>query len=171
MIEYEKIMYGVLKKYNLLDKKEDYIDLCYIGYTKAVNNYDESKATLSSYIYKCVENEILIQLRKERATKRTRQEYSMDYIYDDKGHSLNDIVANDVDMERDIIKEETNNELYNAISKLKRNEQIVIYNFYGLGNKKYTQKEISCILNIGQVQISRIKNRALEKLKEILNER
>ena len=92
MIEHEGTMYAILKKYNLYEKKEDYIDICYIGYTKAVNNYDKSKASLRSYIYKCVENEILHELSKEKAQKRQREELSFDFAYDEIGHDLNDII-------------------------------------------------------------------------------
>ena len=44
MIEYEAMMYSILKKYGLYNKREDYIDLCYIGYAKGIKKYDSTKS-------------------------------------------------------------------------------------------------------------------------------
>ncbi len=86
MIEYEAMMYSILKKYGLYNKRDDYIDICYIGYAKALKKYDSSKSKATTYIYKCIENELLQCLRKENAIKRQRNETSLDYVYDDYGH-------------------------------------------------------------------------------------
>ena len=170
--KYEPMFYSILKKYGLYNKREDYIDICYIGYAKALKKYDSSKSKPATYIYKCIENELLQCLRKENAIKRQRQEYSMDYIYDDKGHSLNDIVANDVDLERDIIKEETNNKLYNSIKNLTKREQYIIKSFFGLNCEAKTQFEIGERLGITQTQVSRLKDKILIKMRGMIeNER
>src|SRR5574344_413712 len=113
MIDYESMMYSILKKYGLYNKREDYIDICYIGYVKALKKYDSSKSKPTTYIYKCIENELFQCLRKENAKKRQREEYSMDYIYDYNGHNLEDLISDDIDIENDFIEKEQNKELYN----------------------------------------------------------
>src|SRR5574344_1510860 len=112
-MEYEEMMYFILKKYGLYDKREDYIDVCYIGYAKALKKYDSSKSKPATYIYKCIENELLQCLRKENAIKRQREELSTNYIYDENGHNLEDLISDDIDIENDFIEKEQNKELYN----------------------------------------------------------
>ena len=168
MIEYEAMMYSILKKYGLYNKREDYIDICYIGYAKALKKYDSSKSKPTTYIYKCIENELLQYLRKENAIKRQREELSMDYIYDDKGHSLNDIVANDVDIENNFIKKEQNKELYNSIKNLTKREQYIIKSFFGLNCEAKTQYEIGEYLGITQTQVSRLKDKILIKMRGMM---
>jgi DNA-directed RNA polymerase specialized sigma subunit len=113
-------MCSILKKYNLLDKKDDYIDLCYIGYTRALNNYDDVRASFSSYAYKCMENEILKELKRNNTKKRQCGGIlDIDFIYEN-GENLNDKIASDVDLEMDLIKSEDINKIQKAINCLKR---------------------------------------------------
>src|SRR5574344_2806779 len=171
MIDYESMMYSILKKYGLYNKREDYIDICYIGYVKALKKYDSSKSKPATYFYKCIENEILQSLRKENAQKRQHEESSMDYVYDDHGHDLNDIISDNIKIEEDYIKKEQQQELFISLNKLNNKEKIVIKYYFGINCDKLKQDEIAKMFGVTQAQISRIKNRALEKLKEILNER
>lgn len=168
MKDYEPMMYSILKKYNLYNKRDDYIDLCYIGYAKALKNYDPSKSKFSTYSYQCMKNEVLYQMRKERALKRQRTEVSLDEEYDEIGHSLNDIIPSDVDMEQDLIEKETNKELREAISKLDTNEQIVIKNVYNIGGDSFNKMQIAKILKIDRKQVDVISKRALKKLKGLM---
>lgn len=169
-LEHEGIMYNVLKQYGLYDKREEYIDLCYIGYSKALKSFDSAKGKLKSYIYNCVENEILSELRKQKAQKRQRYECSLDDDYDDRGHTFNDIIADDIDLERDIICEETNRELCEAVNKLANDERFIIANLFKLGDHNYTPNKICKVLNITTDQMEVIKNVALAKLKEMLGD-
>ena len=172
MIEYEAMMYSILKKYGLYNKREDYIDICYIGYTKALKKYDSSKSKPATYIYKCIENELLQCLRKENAIKRQREESSINYIYDENGHTLEDLISNDVDIENDFIKKEQNKELYNSIKNLTKREQYIIKSFFGLNCEAKTQFEIGERLGITQTQVSRLKDRILLKMRGMMeNER
>ena len=162
--KYEPMFYSILKKYGLYNKREDYIDICYISYVKALNKYDSNKSKLSTYIYKCIENELLQCLRKENAIKRQRDELSFEYIYDEKGHNLNDYISDDVDIENDFIKKEQNKELYNSIKNLTKREQYIIKSFFGLGCEAKTQYEIGKDLGIKQAQVSRLKDKILIKM-------
>lgn len=170
MIEYEAMMYSILKKYGLYNKREDYIDICYIGYTKALKKYDSNKSKPTTYIYKCIENELLQCLRKENAIKRQREELSTNYIYDETGHNLEDLIRNDVDIENDFIKKEQNNQLCEAIKKLSKKEQYIIKYYFGLNCDEKTQNELAEVFNISQSQVSKIKNRALEKIRGMIED-
>lgn len=169
-IENEGIMYNVLKRYGLYEQREDYIDLCYIGYTKAMNTFNSAKGRLKSYIFNCVENEILSELRKQKAQKRQRYECSLDEDYDDRNHTYNDIITDDIDLERDVICEETNKELCEAVNQLSCSERFVISNMFELNKTNYTPNKICKVLNITTDQLEEIKTTALAKLKEMLGD-
>jgi len=169
MIEHEGTMYAVLKKYGLYNKREDYIDLCYIGYAKAKNTFDESKGSFRNYLYNCCENEILSELRKESAIKRQREECSIDFVYDNSEQTLGDIVPSIIDVEDEIVSKETKEELAKAVESLDKTEQFVIRNLFEFGICEYNQSDIAEILNIDQAQVSRIKDNALEKMKEMID--
>ena len=168
MIEHEGTMYAVLKKYGLYNKRDDYIDLCYIGYAKALNTFDESKGSFRNYLYNCCENEILNELRKENTAKRQREECSFDVEYNDEGSTLNDIVPSILDVEQEAISNETSTELTNAINSLTKTEQFIIRNLFDFDICKYNQSELAEILSMDQAQVSRIKDNTLLKLKEMI---
>ena len=169
-LDNEGIMYNVLKRYGLYNRRDEYIDLCYIGYTKAINTFDSAKGKLKSYIFNCVENEILSELRKQSAQKRQRFECSLDDEYDEQGHTFNEVIADDIDLERDIICEETNKELCEAVNKLSYSERFVISHLFELNQINYTPNKICKVLNITTDQLEEIKTTALAKLKEMLGD-
>lgn len=169
-LEYEGIMYNVLKQYGLYDKRDDYIDLCYIGYSKALKSFDAAKGKLKSYIYNCVENEILSELRKQKAQKRQRYECSLEAEIDDHKHTFADIIADDIDLERDIICDETNRELCEAVNKLANDERFIISNLFELNERNYTPYKICRVLGITTEEMEAIKDTALAKLKDMLGE-
>ena len=168
MIEHEAMMYSILKKYGLYNKREDYIDVCYIGYAKALKKYDSSKSKPTTYIYKCIENELLCEMRKENAKKRQREEASLDYIYDEYGHDLEDLISSDVNIENDFIEKEQNNQLCEAIKKLSKREQYIIKYSFGINCDEKTQEEIGKYLGVTQAQVSRLKDKILIKLKGMM---
>ena len=170
MIEYEAMMYSILKKYGLYDKREDYIGICYIGYAKALKKYDSSKSKASTYIYKCIENEIMQCLRKENAIKRQRKESSLDYTYDEYGHYLEDLISNDVDIENDFIEKEQKNQLCEAIKKLSKKEQFIIKYYFGIDCDEKTQDEIGKYLGVTKIQVSRLKDKILIKLRGMIED-
>ena len=168
MFEYEKMLYSILKKYGLYNKREDYIDVCYIGYAKALKKYDSSKSKPTTYIYKCIENELMQCLRKEKALKRQREEASLDYVYDEKGHDLEDLIDSGIDIENDFIEKEQKNQLCEAIKKLSKKEQFIIKYSFGLNCDEKTQDEIGQCLGVTQTQVSRLKYKILIKLKRMI---
>ena len=170
MIEYEAMMYSILKKYGLYNKREDYIDICYIGYAKALKKYDSSKSKTTTYIYKCIENELMQCLRKENAKKRQREESSLDYVYDDHGHDLEDLISNDVDIENDFIEKEESIKLFDTIKRLTKKEQYIIKSCFGIDCDEKTQDEIGQCLGIKQAQVSRLKDKILIKLRGMMKD-
>ena len=170
MIEYEAMMYSILKKHGLYNKREDYIDVCYIGYAKALKKYDSTKSKETTYIYKCIENELMQCLRKENAIKRQQNDLSLDYVYDERGHDLEDLISNDVDIENDFIEKEQNNQLCEAIKKLSKREQYIIKNSFGINCDEKTQEEIGKYLGVTQTQVSRLKDKILIKLRGMMED-
>lgn len=166
-INIETMMYSILKKYGLYNKREDYIDICYIGYAKALKKYDSSRSKVTTYVYKCIENELFQYLRKESAGKRKHEtESSLDYlINENKNMTLQDIIPNDVDIEQDEIDKETKIELNEALKKLTARERYIIENLFGIGCDEKTQEEIAKHLGISQTQISRLKDKIFKKMR------
>ena len=171
MIEHEGTMYAVLKKYGLYDKREDYIDICYIGYTKALNSFDENKGSLRNYIYNCVETEILFELRKTNSLKRKHEEISLDYVYDECGHDFNDLIPSSVDIEKETIIKEQNSKLNKAIKLLNKEEQYIIQNLFNINGFCLSSGQLANKLHLNINSIIKIRDKSLKKLKEILDER
>lgn len=162
MKEYEKMMYFLLGKYKLLNQKDNYIDLCYIGYTKAINTYKEDKKTsFSSYAYSCMENELKMELRKNKMKKRQREELSLDYILDDQ-NNVYALVSSKYCLEEECIKNESEKNIRKAISILNEEEKCLIEEVY-INN--LNKNEIAKKYHIGISKINSILENAYNKLK------
>ncbi|HHU43173.1 MAG TPA: RNA polymerase sporulation sigma factor SigK [Clostridiales bacterium] len=149
---------------------EELISVGTVGLIKAVKSYNsEKKIKLATYASRCIENEILMYLRK---MVKTRGEISLDepLNVDWEGNKLllSDILGTDSDMiykemeadvEKSILKE-----LYN---KLDERDKLIVGMRYGLyGSEEKTQKEIADMMNISQSYISRLEKKILEKLRK-----
>ena len=109
-------------------------------------------------------------LRKENAKKRQREESSLDYVYDEKGHDLEDLIDSGIDIEKDFIEKEQNNQLCEAIKKLSKKEQYIIKYYFGLNCDEKTQSEIGECLGVTQRQVSRLKDKILIKMKRMMED-
>lgn len=169
MIQDEKLMMAVLKKYGLYNKREEYIDLCYIGYTKALNTFDEKKSTFPNYAYRCMENEIMKELRRETAQKRPQNEISIEeYNYTPEDlKSLTE--AENGKIESVLIQDETKKELYEAIWQLNERERDIFTNLWKLRTINLSRKQLADKYGLSQTQITNINNKAFRKIKEIMN--
>ncbi|MBQ9961316.1 MAG: RNA polymerase sporulation sigma factor SigK [Firmicutes bacterium] len=155
--------------------QDDLISIGTIGLIKAVNTYSGKKSSrLATYAAKCIENEILMSIR---AGKRVRQEVSLSLpIGTDKDGneiSLNDILGSDTDEIIDSISLKIQvGQLYNALAKvLTPRERTVLAYRYGLnGHEPLPQREIAEALKISRSYVSRIEKKALEKLKDYLQD-
>ncbi len=153
---------------------EDLISIGTIGLIKAVNTYKMDKnIKLATYASRCIENEILMYLRKNN---KTRSEVSIDepLNVDWEGNELllSDILGTDVDIiGKDIEKNVEKNLLLDAISKLTKREQHIIALRFGIVSEddELTQKEVADLLGISQSYISRLEKKIIGKLKKDIN--
>ncbi len=165
ILDNEKLIYFTLKKLKLYHRLDEFVDIGYIGLVKGLKTYNpNSDYKESTYLIKCITNEILQEIRKSTAKKYIPKEnlYSIDdkFIPDDK-----------VNLESNLINEEKNNKLYTAISTLTFNEKYVIRHTFGLNRyEKMKNKDIAIILELKANSIARIKKRAITKLNNILND-
>lgn len=163
------------KYYAATSNQDDLISIGTIGLIKAVSTYTAGRATrLATYAAKCIENEILMSIR---ASKRIKQEVSLSLpIGTDKDGneiSFNDILGTDTDEIIDDISLKIQvAKLYRAIAKvLTPRERTVIIKRYGLdGGEALPQREIASALGISRSYVSRIEKKALEKLRNGLEE-
>ena len=152
---------------------EDLISIGAIGLIKAVNTFDTSKKIkLATYASRCIENEILMYLRRNN---KTRSEISFDeplnIDWDGNELLLSDILGTDSDITYKSIEEELEKKLlFAAMRKLSARERIIMETRFGLGGtEEKTQKEVAEMLGISQSYISRLEKRIIRKLqKEIL---
>ena len=149
---------------------EDLISIGTIGLIKAINTFKADKnIKLATYASRCIENEILMYLRR---TSRTKSEVSIDepLNVDWEGNELllSDILGTENDIISKGIEEEVDKELLGkALEKLNNREKKIIelrFGLYGGGEEK-TQKEVADLLGISQSYISRLEKKIIERLK------
>ncbi len=152
---------------------EDLISIGTIGLIKSINTYKpEKKIKLATYASRCIENEILMYLRKSSSQK---SEISFDEPlntdWDGNELLLSDILGTEPDSVMRPIEDETERELLmTALFSLPPKEQTIIKMRFGIGGERErTQKEVADILGISQSYISRLEKRIISRLKsEIL---
>ena len=151
---------------------EDLISIGTIGLIKAINTFNpEKKIKLATYASRCIENEILMYLRRNNKTK---MEVSIDeplnVDWDGNELLLSDILGTDEDtIYRDMEQEAEKKVLFGAINRLSAREQTIIRMRFGLNDAKgeeKTQKEVADILGISQSYISRLEKKIMQRLKK-----
>ena len=148
---------------------EDLISIGTIGLIKAVNTFrPERNIKLATYASRCIENEILMYLRK---ISNMKAEVSIDeplnVDWDGNELLLSDILGSDVDtVNSDIEHEDETNTLLSIINTLNEREQTIMRLRFGIGSEReHTQKEVADMLGISQSYISRLEKRILEHIK------
>jgi len=150
---------------------EDLISIGTIGLIKAINTYNpEKNIKLATYASRCIENEILMYLRRN---SKLRMEVSIDeplnVDWDGNELLLSDILGTDEDIiYRDMENEAEQKMLRRAISKLSERERLIINLRFGLNNREeeeMTQKEVADLLGISQSYISRLEKKIMKRLK------
>ncbi len=148
---------------------EDLISIGTIGLIKAVNTFRSDKnIKLATYASRCIENEILMHLRK---TSNSRTEISFDEPlntdWDGKELLLSDVLGTDSDVVMRPIEQDVDRQmLHTAVSRLGKRERDIITMRFGLrGHKELTQKEVADRLGISQSYISRLEKRIISRLK------
>ena len=168
-----RLVVFLAKKYeNTNTDLEDLVSIGTIGLIKAVNTYRLDKnIKLATYASRCIDNEILMYLRK---TKRKRTEVSFEdsLSYDADGNELH--LEDVLGTESDIVTKGLDDELDKSmmleeIEKLSPRDKEIIELRYGLnGKKEMTQKDVATLLGISQSYISRIEKKVIKKLKLII---
>ena len=168
-----RLVVFLAKKYdNTGTDLEDLVSIGTIGLIKAINTYRLDKnIKLATYASRCIDNEILMYLRK---IKRKKSEVSFEdsLSYDAEGNELHleDVLGTDNDIVTRGLDDELNKNIMLAeIEKLSSRDKEIIELRYGLNQKKeMTQKDVAKLLGISQSYISRIEKKVIKRLKNII---
>lgn len=165
-----RLVVHVCKKYaNTNIDQDDLLSIGTIGLIKGVNSFKPEKGSkLSTYVSKCVDNEILMMLR---STKKLNAEVHLNEPIgkdkDDNVITLEEVLENDDKCLDDVVDTKMKiKKMYNKIKEvLKDREKTIIELRFGLkGGKPKTQKEIAKMMGISRSYVSRIETKAIEKL-------
>jgi len=152
---------------------EDLISVGTIGLIKAVNTFDPNKKIkLATYASRCIENEILMYLRRNSKVKAEISFYEpLNIDWDGNELLLSDILGTENDVVYNLIEDEVDRQLLIvAMKKLSNREKEIVqlrFGLNGLGEK--TQKEVADMLGISQSYISRLEKRIIRRLKKEIN--
>ena len=168
-----RLVVFLAKKYeNTTYDIEDLVSIGSIGLIKGINTYKIDKnIKLATYASRCISNEILMFLRKN---KRKKAEVSLEDAlnYDAEGNELHleDILGTDADLVPNEYEKQVDKEILSKeIEDLPDRDKEIMTLRYGLNNtKEYTQKEVAEILGISQSYISRIEKKVIRKLKQVM---
>lgn len=164
-----RLVAHIVKKYdNLGVLTDDLISVGTIGLIKAIDSYSLEKATkLSSYLSRCIENEILMHIRANKKTLATISIFDSLGV-DEQGQDikLEDILSSkQIDYSDKLDKENKLNKLFIYLKVLDELELKILTLRYGLFNEsEHTQKQIGKMLNISRSYVSRIEKKAINKL-------
>jgi len=147
---------------------EDLISTGTIGLVKAINTYEPAKnSKLSSYASRCIENEIMMFVRKEKRNMGISFEDTLNTDKNGNNQLLSDILGTDENIVTKPMEDDIDKQLLSkAIEALTKREQEILIMRFGLdGNKEHTQKEVADMMGITQSYISRLEKRIFSRLK------
>lgn len=150
---------------------EDLVSIGTIGLIKAINTFNaDKKIKLATYASRCIENEILMYLRKNNSSKVSISiDEPLNVDWDGNELLLSDILGTDEDITQREIDEKVDKELLHiAMEKLSGREKFIMELRFGIngdGNEK-TQKQVADMLGISQSYISRLEKRIIQRLKK-----
>ncbi|AUJ26766.1 RNA polymerase sigma-E factor precursor [Virgibacillus dokdonensis] len=152
---------------------EDLISIGTIGLIKAVNTFNpEKKIKLATYASRCIENEILMYLRRNNKLKsEVSFDEPLNIDWDGNELLLSDVLGTDEDIiTRDLETNVDKHLLKNALSQLNpREKQIMELRFGLIGEEEKTQKDVANMLGISQSYISRLEKKIIRRLKKEFN--
>lgn len=175
ILENEKLIYFVLKKNKLYHLTDELYDVGMIGLCKAANNFDKTKGyKFSTYAYTFIKNQILMEIRDSNSSRRKANfnTVSLDKRINNTEYdiTLAEVIKDDrINFEEEIEKKEQVQNILKAICYLTKEEKIVIEHTFGLnGYKAIPQQDIMKLLGINQSNVSRLKTRAIKKIRKRL---
>ena len=151
---------------------EDLVSIGTIGLIKGINTFSKDKnIKLATYASRCIDNEILMYLRKN---KKVKTEVSIDasLSFDGEGNELHleDVLGTEPDIVTRGIEETERNLMINEVMRLRPRDRDMMILRYGLmGQEELTQKEVAEKLGISQSYISRIEKKVIKRLKLLVN--
>ena len=152
---------------------EDLVSIGTIGLIKGINTFHRGKnIKLATYASRCIDNEILMYLRKN---KKTKTEVSIDasLSYDSEGNELHleDVLGTEDDIVTKSIEDEDDKKIMiEEIKRLNKRDRDILILRYGLfGVEEKTKKEVADMLGISQSYISRIEKKVIKRLKNVVN--
>ena len=152
---------------------EDLISVGTIGLIMAVNTFNpEKKIKLATYASRCIENEILMYLRRNTKVKAEVSFYEpLNIDWDGNELLLSDILGTENDTVYNLIEDEVDKQLlFLALKNLNEREKEIVKLRFGLsGNTEKTQKEVADMLGISQSYISRLEKKIINRLKKEIN--
>ena len=168
-----RLVSHIIKKYYSPEaERDDLVSIGTIGLIKAINTFNPTKKIkLATYASRCIENEILMYLRRN---SKTKMEVSIDeplnVDWDGNELLLSDILGTDEDViYRDMENEAERRILRNAVAKLSERERTIVSLRFGLDTpdgQEMTQKEVAAYLGISQSYISRLEKKIMKRLKK-----
>lgn len=152
---------------------EDLVSIGSIGLIKGINTYKADKnIKLATYVSRCISNEILMFLRKNKKKKvEVSLEETLNYDAEGNTLALEDVLGTDEDIVlENVSKKQDEKYLASELNMLNDREKLIMTLRYGLNNtKEYTQKEVATMLGISQSYISRIEKKVIRRIKETIN--
>ncbi len=152
---------------------EDLVSIGTIGLIKGINTFSRDKnIKLATYASRCIDNEILMHLRKIKKLK-TEVSFDASLSYDSEGNELHleDVLGTEADIVTKGIEEENNRKvMMNEVLHLNPRDRDIMILRYGLmGQEELTQKEVAEKLGISQSYISRIEKKVIKRLKTLIS--
>ena len=169
-----RLVVFLAKKYeNTGHDIEDLVSIGSIGLIKGINTYKADKnIKLATYVSRCISNEILMFLRKNKKKKvEVSLEETLNYDAEGNTLALEDVLGTDEDIVlENVSKKQDAKYLASELNMLNDREKLIMTLRYGLNNtKEYTQKEVATMLGISQSYISRIEKKVIRRIKETIN--
>ena len=175
ILENIKLIYYVIHRYKLHKQIDEYFDIGMIGLIKGVKTYNKDKnVAISTYLTKCISNEIM-HYKRDQAAKKRGGEVKTVSLYTPVNNNeedkllLVDTIQSNIDIEKSCIDKETMSLIYEEISKLNKRDRYIIYSTYGLGNyKQKNQIQLSKEIGITQSSVSRVLTKFLNDMRDKL---
>ena len=171
-----RLVAHVARKYHAVAaEQEELISIGTIGLIKAVSTFDPDKGIrLATYASRCIENEILMYIRKRGGSKcEVSIDEPLNIDWDGNELLLSDILGCEEDgVSYELEKREERRVIRDAVEKLPERERLIIGLRFGLdGSREMTQKEVADLLGISQSYISRIEKKSISRLKEEIKDK
>lgn len=161
-----KLVKYVINKEHLVFRYDDIFDLGLIGLMNGINTFDKTKGfKLSTYLYKCIKNEIDNQLRSETCLKRNFETVSLNTIINEDGTELGEMLGYEYDYQDKLISDEIMIKITRRLSEISRKNEEIFYHYLGInGYKKLSQVEIARKYKLSHQRVQGI----IRKTKSIL---